>query len=68
MIPHMDGGVRRAKATLEMDVAEHAPEGALTSADGLRLEFSGWAELASAIEDWRARARDAVNGSQPERG
>jgi hypothetical protein len=59
----MDGRVQRAIATLEMDTEGRAPEGALTSADGIRVEFSGWTEFASTIEDWRARTRD--RGEQP---
>jgi len=64
----MDGRIRRATVTLEMDLEGRAPEGALISTDGVRMEFSGWAELASAIEDWRTRARKPVNGSPPEGG
>ncbi|HEX6229460.1 MAG TPA: hypothetical protein VFZ41_08390 [Solirubrobacterales bacterium] len=40
-----------------MDLAGRAPEGALTFADGLRVGLSGWAELASTIEEWRTRSR-----------
>lgn len=63
MIRQMDRRVQRAKVTLEMDLVGRAPEGALTSTDGLRVDFSGWAELASAIEDWRRWARD--RGEKP---
>lgn len=66
--PALRRGVRRAKATLEMDLVGRAPEGPLTSADGLRVGFSGWAELASAIEEWRIRARDQVDGSHRKGG
>ena len=52
--------------TLEMDLEGRVPEGALTLADGLRMEFSGWAELASTIEEWRTRARDHEGGSHRE--
>jgi hypothetical protein len=34
-----------------------APAGALTSADGRRVPFSGWTGLAAAIEDWRRGER-----------
>lgn len=54
--------------TLEMDLEGRAPEGSLTSVDGVRVEFSGWAELASTIEEWRSRARDQVSGSHQEGG
>ena len=60
--------IRRARVTLEMDLEGRAPEGSLTSVDGVRVEFSGWAELASTIEEWRARARDQVSGSHQEGG
>jgi hypothetical protein len=45
-----------ATATLEIDPHAEAPTGVLSSELG-RLEFSGWAELAAAIEQWRARIR-----------
>jgi hypothetical protein len=44
-------------ARLEMAPDGDAPEGALTSADGRRMPFSGWTGLAAAIEDWRQRER-----------
>jgi hypothetical protein len=42
-----------AVATLEMTPAG-SPCGTLIVADGRRTPFSGWAEFASVIEDWRA--------------
>lgn len=45
-----------ATATLEMDAHAAAPRGTLCSDFG-RLEFSGWAEFAAAIEEWRTRTR-----------
>jgi hypothetical protein len=45
---------------LEIDAHAATLTGALSSELG-RLEFSGWAELAAAIEEWRARIR----GHQP---
>ena len=48
-----------ARANLEMDLVMQAPRGALTSADGTRLPFRGWTELASVIEKWRAAERSA---------
>lgn len=54
----MSEGGRRAKGTLEMDVEGRAPAGVLTDGDGRRLEFSGWTELAVAIEEWRSEARN----------
>jgi hypothetical protein len=41
-----------AKATLEVELDGAAPEGSLTAPDGIRRAFSGWTELAAAIEDW----------------
>jgi hypothetical protein len=55
----------RAKATLEMEVDGLAPAGSLTASDGRRLEFSGWTELAVAIEEWRSHAHSAEKGRRP---
>jgi hypothetical protein len=55
---------RRAKGTLEMDLEARAPAGALTDADGRRLEFSGWTELAAVIQDWRTRPEALTGGSR----
>jgi len=41
------------RATLEIDPSAPAPRGTLTSAEGWRLSFSGWSELAVAVEDFR---------------
>jgi hypothetical protein len=46
------------RATLEIDDGL-APGGSLTSAEGGRLAFYGWAELAAAIEEVRAGSRRA---------
>jgi hypothetical protein len=58
------------RATLGLDTATEAPTGALTDGHGQARRFSGWIELAAAIEDWRtgtARAdtRQAAN-EQPD--
>jgi hypothetical protein len=42
------------RGTLEIDASAPAPRGTLTSAEGRRLEFSGWSELAVAVENFRA--------------
>jgi hypothetical protein len=47
------GGSTRARATLEIERDARAPQGELSAADGLRIGFVGWTELASAIERWR---------------
>jgi len=45
-----------------------APTGALITVDGRRHPFSGWIELASAIEDWRhAGERPATTQSNDRR-
>jgi hypothetical protein len=52
------------RATLEVALEADAPAGTLTAPDGRRRSFSGWLELASAIEDWRATARSACHGEE----
>jgi hypothetical protein len=44
---------RIAEAKLELELEVDAPAGALVTADGRRRAFTGWIELAAAIEDWR---------------
>jgi hypothetical protein len=46
----------KARATLEMELTGKAPAGTLTSADGVSRQFTGWSELATAIEEWRTLA------------
>ena len=41
------------RATIELEAGTQAPTGALTDGDGQARRFSGWIELAAAIEDWR---------------
>jgi hypothetical protein len=53
----VSGGAPTAKAELEMALEGRAPEGVLTSAEGRGFGFSGWTELAAAIEEWRSDAR-----------
>jgi len=43
-----------ARATLEIDASASVPRGFLTTTEGRRLAFSGWSELAVAVEDFRA--------------
>jgi hypothetical protein len=71
MIRPVAKDARRVRATLEMDLEGNAPTGVLSGEDGTRLLFSGWVELASVIEQWRAAARGsarAEGGTSPERG
>jgi hypothetical protein len=52
-------------ATIELNLAVQAPEGVLTDGQGRTRRFSGWIELAAAIEDWRtspARADSKLCG------
>jgi hypothetical protein len=44
---------RTAEAKLELALEADAPAGALVTPDGRRRVFTGWIELAAAIEDWR---------------
>jgi hypothetical protein len=47
-----------ATATIELSLAPEAPDGILIDRQGRVRRFSGWIELAAAIEDWRtSRAR-----------
>ena len=54
------GDAPTATATLEIDTQAAAPRGVLSAEIGPRLEFYGWAELAAAIEAWRAHVRGAA--------
>jgi len=47
------GPTLQATLALVPGTEDPAPVGALITADGQRRRFSGWIELASAIEDWR---------------
>jgi hypothetical protein len=44
-------------AVIEIDLDGTAPAGVLTSGDDCRYPFSGWVELAAAIEAWRVHER-----------
>lgn len=58
----LTGGVRLA---LEIDDEPGGLRGTITPAGGERREFAGWLELASAIEDVLAGAREAVKPDDP---
>ena len=63
----MNQGPQTTSATLELDAASQAPTGALTDAHGRARRFSGWIELAAAIEDLRtsaARAETSPSASE----
>jgi hypothetical protein len=69
IIARVSESERTATAKLEVDLHGATPEGALIAADGLRRTFSGWIELASAIEDWRRmEAEDPANAENVPRG
>jgi hypothetical protein len=66
IIAQVDQGRTTLQATLALVPATEgqAPAGALITADGRRRGFSGWIELASAIEDWRHAHERAGNHSE----
>jgi hypothetical protein len=51
-----------ARATIELTVETQTPEGVLIDHHGRARSFSGWIELAAAVEDWRtaSTANDAA--------
>jgi hypothetical protein len=57
--PRMNEGPT-ATATLELSLGAQAPEGVLTDGEGGARRFSGWIELAAAIEDWRTANPNAA--------
>jgi hypothetical protein len=57
-----------ASATLELTPGVQAPKGVLIDRHGQTRRFSGWIELAAAIEDWRtstARAERSLSAIDP---
>lgn len=58
--PVLNEPALRARATLEVALEADAPAGTLTAPDWGHRSFSGWIELASAIEDWREAARSGA--------
>jgi len=54
-----------ATATIELSLAAKAPDGALTDIHGRARRFSGWIELAAAIEDWRTSTARADSRHSP---
>jgi N-methylhydantoinase B/oxoprolinase/acetone carboxylase alpha subunit len=65
MIAHVSEALPMARGTLEMDCETRAPSGTLTSPDGRAYTFSGWTELAVAIDEWRSEARFARLAADP---
>jgi hypothetical protein len=64
-----------ATATIELSLGVQPPKGVLTDGQGRARRFSGWIELAAAIEDWRMassrpdpdRVRDEARASRDAR-
>jgi hypothetical protein len=54
---HYTRPTTQATIELQTDIQGDAPAGALLTSDGKRRRFSGWMELASAIEEWRQAQR-----------
>ena len=57
----MNADTAQAAATLRVDLSSEELTGVLVASDELPVSFTGWMELASAIEDWR-RAEGAAAG------
>jgi hypothetical protein len=54
-----------ATATIELSLEVNAPEGVLIDGHGPARGFSGWIELAAAIEDWRLNAGRPAGPTEP---
>ena len=54
-----------ATATIELSVGPTPPVGVLTDGHARARRFSGWIELAAAIEDWRTSASPADSRRSP---
>jgi hypothetical protein len=52
----------QAAATLRVDLSSEELTGVLVASDERSVKFSGWMELASAIEDWRRAEGAAADG------
>jgi hypothetical protein len=55
----MNRWTQTTTATLDLEAGAEAPVGALTDRHGHIRRFSGWIELAAAIEDWRTSTAEA---------
>ena len=58
----MNADSAQAAATLRVDLSVEELTGVLVASDERRVNFSGWMELASAIEDWRRAEGAAADG------
>jgi hypothetical protein len=62
----MNQPAKTSSATIELEARAEAPTGSLTDSQGQARRFSGWIELAAAIEDWRtSTARPAADTETP---
>jgi len=61
----MNRGPQTTSATIELDLGTQAPTGALTDEHGQGRRFSGWIELAAAIEDWRTSTAQTDSRQPP---
>jgi len=50
-------------AALEVHLADEVPRGSLSASDGRPIRFTGWTELAAAIETWREEAEQSLRES-----
>jgi hypothetical protein len=64
-IDGMEADTSQAAATLRVDLSSEELTGVLVASEGRAAEFSGWMELASAIEDWRRAEGAAADGGGP---
>jgi hypothetical protein len=60
----MDPDTPQAAATLRVDLSLEELTGVLVASEGRPVKFSGWMELASALEDWRRAAAAAVDSGR----
>ena len=58
----MNADTAQAAATLRVDLSSEELTGVLVASDQHPVKFSGWMELASAIEDWRRAEGAAADG------
>jgi hypothetical protein len=60
----MDADTPQAAATLRVDLSSEELMGVLVASEGRSVQFSGWMELASALEDWRRAAAAAADSGR----
>ena len=60
----MDADTPQAAATLRVDLSSEEFTGVLVGSEDRPVKFSGWMELASALEDWRRAAAAAADSGR----